>query len=530
MSDHRNSSDQAPAPQTGAEALVRTLVAGGVDTCFANPGTSEMHFVAALDRIPGIRCVLGLQENTVTGMADGYYRVAGRPAATLLHCGPGLANGIANLHNARRGQSGIVNITGDHAIPHVPFDSPLTADVRALAGTVSGWQCVSTSPERIGPDAARAIAAAGSGAGHGQVATLVLPADVSWGAGGTVGAPQPVRAPLPPDPIAIENAAQAIRRGGNVLMVLGTAGLTLEAQPYVHSIAKATGLTAYASGMVAIQPRGRGRLDIPAVPYPVDVAIQTLAAYDTVITVNCPVPTGFFLYPGRPSLVTNPAADHHVLSRVDQDALAALQRLAEALSVTVEPVPLLPATPFAHPEGPIEPEGFAEVVCDLIPENAIVVNESLTLGAGLPSRYGRAAPFDWLGVTGGAIGGGLPLATGAAVAARGRRVIGLQADGSAAYTMQALWTQAREKLPCLTLLLNNRSYAILQGEYTKVGADPGPTAMDMLSLDRPDLDWVALAGSMGVPGIRVDDLTSLRIAMQAALEREGPFLIDVRFA
>ncbi|SED73073.1 acetolactate synthase large subunit [Rhodobacter sp. 24-YEA-8] len=516
--------------QTGAEALVRSLISGGITTCFANPGTSEMHFVAALDRIPGIRCVLGLQENTVTGMADGYYRVLGRPAATLLHCGPGLANGIANLHNARRAESGIVNITGDHALAHVAYDSPLTTDIAALAGASSDWFHIGTAPEAIGTDAAHSIAAAGTGAGHGRVATLVLPADVSWSEGGEAAA-APERSPLvAPEPAVIREAAAALRGQEKTVIVLGTAGLTRAAHPLIAAIAAATGAEIKSSGMVAVQPRGRDALDIQPVPYPVDLALAALAPFTRVITVGCPLPTAFFLYPGRPSLVTRDGAQHIALSGRDDDAQAALEALAAELGVPVLPLPVRPVSAFTEPEGEITAEGFAETVCGLIPANAIVVNEALTLGTGFPARAGRTEPCDWLHITGGAIGGGLPVATGAAVAAPGRRVITLQADGSAAYTMQALWTQAREGLDCLTLILNNRSYAILVGEYAKVGADPGPTAMDMLSLDRPAIDWVGLAASLGVAGEAVTTLGDLRAAMQGALGRRGPYLIDVRFA
>jgi len=518
--------------QSGAEALVRSLISGGVTTCFANPGTSEMHFVAALDRIPGIRCIPGLQENTVTGMADGYFRVLGRPAATLLHCGPGLANGIANLHNARRAESGVVNITGDHALAHVKYDSPLTSDIAALAGASSDWLRISSSADEIGADAAHAISQAGAGVGHGRVATLVLPADVSWGEGGReapagAAAPQPLN---PPDAGRIDSAVTALRSGEPCVIVLGTAALTVASQPLAAAISDATGAPLKASGMVAVQPRGRGRLDIAPVPYPVDLALAALEPFTRVITIGCPMPTAFFLYPGKPSLVTRPDASHIALAGRDDDCQAVLEALAAALDAEPAPLPVPPVTPFAQPEGAITAEGFAETVCGLIPENAIVVNEALTLGTGFPARAGRTAPCDWLHITGGAIGGGIPVATGAAVAARGCRVITLQADGSAAYTMQALWTQAREGLDCLTLILNNRSYAILVGEYAKVGAEPGPTAMNMLSLDRPGIDWVGLAASLGVAGEAVMTLGTLRGAMQGALGRKGPYLIDVRFA
>ena len=519
--------------QTGAEALVRTLIAGGVDTCFANPGTSEMHFVAALDRIPGIRCVLGLQENTVTGMADGYFRVARRPAATLLHCGPGYANGIANIHNARRAGSGMLNIVGDHAVAHVAYDSPLTSDVDAIVGATSQWHAFGTEPGRIGADAARGLEAAGRA--YGQVASLVLPADISWSEGGVEARPAPPRAPLRPDPHAVKRVARALSSGRKAVIVLGTPAVAADLHPLLAGIARHTGALLMASPSISSLPRGRGRLALPAVPYVVDDAIRVLSPYDVVVLVNCPPPTGFFLYPGRPSLMHRPDADVLTLSRDDQDAAEALHALAAELGAALAAIPAPEGEGIAAVSGPIAPAGFAAVVAKRLPRDAIVVNEAITLGGGFAAVAAHAEPFDWLTVIGGAIGGGMPLATGAAIGAQAagrpdRRVVTLQADGSAAYTVQALWTQARENLPVTTLLLNNRSYAILLGEYAKVGAEPGRTAQDMMSLDRPAIDWSAIASGFGVASEAVTTLEALDAALAKALALDGPMLIDVRFA
>jgi acetolactate synthase-1/2/3 large subunit len=516
---------------TGADALVHTLIGSGVTTCFANPGTSEMHFVAALDRIPGIKCVLGLHENVVTGMADGYFRVTGKPAATLLHCGPGLANGIANLHNARRAGAGIVNIVGDHAIAHVPFDSPLTADVMALAGSCSDWIAASASPRAIGPDAARAVQAAG--AGYGNVATLVLPADVSWSEGACIGAPLDKVAPTLPDPHQIERAVAAIRSGGRVVIVLGAPALVEDAQPLLAGL-QAAGVDLMVSPLAGRQPIGRGRLPLRPVPYSVPAAVAALAPYDHVVLINCPPPTAFFLYPGQPSRVTRPDAQIIGLARAAQDGLAALRALTANLDIGPGEIPAeLPAP--ACRQGPVTPETLAALVCELMPEDAIIANESLTQGAQFPTHFPRMAPCDLIPMVGGAIGGGLPMATGAAIGAReigqgARRVVSLQADGSAAYTLQSLWTQAREGLPCTTLLLNNRKYAILIDEYAKVGANPGPTAYDMLSLDRPEIDWAGIARSFGVTAFAVHDLDELREAFSTALRHDGPCLLDIHMA
>lgn len=509
----------------GAESLVRTLLGGGVDTCFANPGTSEMHFVAALDQIPGMRCVLGLQENVVTGMADGYFRMAGKPAATLLHCGPGLANGLANLHNARRARSGIVNIVGDQATYHRPFDAPLTADTDAMARTVSSFVRASGAASDVGRDAAAAIAAARTL--PGAVATLILPSDTSWNEGGVVcEVPAP---PAPPalDPLAVETAARILRTHPGTLLLLGGLGVSARSQALAFRIAKATGAAVKAEYVNARIERGRGRMQLDRVPYPFDLAVAALEPFRQIVLVSAKPPVGFFAYPGKPSVQHRADAEIHTLCRYEQDSEAALEALADALGVAEMPF----ADPGAVPEavrGAPTPEGLARTIAALLPENAIVSDESLTYGRCFYEATHAAAPHDWLQLTGGAIGDGMPVATGASVAAgRERRVLSLQADGSALYTVQSLWTQARERLPVTTILLNNRRYEILIGEYKAVGANPGATAMAMLDLGNPDLDWVKIAQGMGVEAARATTLDGCADLMRASFGRDGPFLIDL---
>jgi acetolactate synthase-1/2/3 large subunit len=509
----------------GAESLVRTLLASGVDTCFANPGTSEMHFVAALDRIPGMHCVLGLQENVVTGMADGYYRIAGKPACTLLHCGPGLANGLGNLHNARRARSGIVNIVGDQATWHRPHDAPLTADTEGLARAVSRWVRTSMKSADLGRDAAEAVQAARTL--PGRIATLIVPSDVSWDEGGVVAEALAVPDAPPIDPLAVQDAARVLRESRNVLILLAGRATLASSQALAWRVAQATGASIKVDFVTAHVARGRGRLQIERVPYGIDVAIEALSRFEHIVLVSAKPPVGFFAYPRKPSTLYPPHAKLHVLARPDQDAEAALQALVDELGAPAAAIPDPGPRPGTATGAP-SPENLSQTVAALMPDNAIVSDESVSYGRGF-YRHSHAAPSnDWLHLAGGAIGDGMPVATGAAIASAGkRRVINLQADGSAMYSMQSLWTQARERLPVTTILLNNGKYNILIGEYQGVGATPGATAMSMLDLRKPDLDWVSLANSMGVEAARATTMEACGDLMRQSFAQAGPFLIEL---
>ena len=510
----------------GAESLVRTLVGGGVDVCFANPGTSEMHFVAALDRVEGMRCVLGLFEGVVTGAADGYARMSEKPAATLLHLGPGLANGLANIHNANKASSSMVNIVGDHATYHRKYDAPLTSDIEGLARPSSHW--VKTSPDAmsIAADGAAAIAAARTL--PGQIATLILPADTAWNDGS---GPAPVPSPQGPKPVsreAIVEAAQVLRSGEPCLILMTGRALRQEGLELAGKIAAKTGARLMAQGSNARTQRGRGRVFLERVPYVVEQATRVLAGLKHIILVGAKMPVAFFAYPNKPSLLAPPDAQGHVLARLDEDMVGALAALAEEVDALRTPAPVVNDAPPAKASGQITPEALGASLGALLPENAIVVDEAVTTGRGFFAPTRSAAPHDWLSNMGGSIGLGMPLATGAAVACPDRKVITLEGDGSAMYTIQALWTQAREGLDVTTLLFSNRSYQILKGELANVGAgNPGRKALDMLDLNQPDLDFVKLAKGMGVAGARVSDMDEFNRRLAEGIASPGPYLIEV---
>lgn len=511
----------------GAESLVRTLLAGNIDVCFTNPGTSEMHFVAALDQVPGMRCVLCLFEGGVTGAADGYYRMAGRPASTLLHLGPGLANGVSNLHNAKKAGSGIVNIVGEHATYHIELDAPLTADIEGIARPVSHWVKTSTSSQDIAQHGAEAIAAAM--VPPGQIATLILPGDTAWNAGSGVAEIPPFASRAQVDANKIDAAAEALKRGGKTLLLLGGAALREENLRLAGQISAATGCGLLTEWANARLDRGAGRIEVNRIPFVVDKALEILADYDTIVLMGARPPVAFFAYPNKPSRLSAEGCRFVDVADVADDIGGALGALVDATgAANSEPKGVVKPFRPDIPDGKIDPASIAAVLGALLPENAVVVDESVTTGREFFPSTAGAPPHAWLNNRGGSIGYGLPVATGAAIACPGQKVVALEGDGSAMYTVQSLWTIAREELDVTIMVFSNRSYKILRGELTNVGVqNPGPRAVDMLSLTRPDLDWVAMAAGMGVKGCKVSDNKALAKAFETGLATDGPYLIEV---
>ena len=510
----------------GADRLCDTLLVNGVDVCFANPGTSEMHFVAALDRRPKMRCILGLFEGVVTAAADGYGRMADKPAATLLHTGPGLANGLANLHNARRARTPIVNVVGDHAAYHLAYDAPLTTDIESFARPVSDWLRRIAGPDDVAPSAEAAVLAARSTPG---IATLILPADSAWGAAAEDGPSAiPIPGPRPVPEARIAAVADALRRAGpRGALLLGGTATRADALASAGRIAAATGARLFGPVFVERVAGGRGRIPVERIPYPVDAAVAALAGVELLVLVGAKEPVAFFAYPNKPSRLLGEAAEALALG-VPGEALAeALEQLADRLDAPRE-APRSPARAIGGmPSGDLTDAAITQAVGLLLPEGAILVDEGLTSGRGVFDLLKGAPPHDYLMLTGGAIGFGPGFAAGAAVAQPDRKVLALQADGSGMYTVQALWTQARERLDVVTVVYSNRAYAILQHEMRNVGVNHyADNARRMMELDDPALDWVSLANGMGVEGASVETAEGFFSLLDYALGRKGPFLIE----
>ncbi len=516
-----------------ARALLRTLVDAGVEVCFTNPGTSEMHFVAALDAEPRMRAVLTLFEGVATGAADGYARMSGRPAATLLHLGCGLGNGLANLHNARKARVPLLNIVGDHAAGHAQYDTPLQSDIETVARNVSGWLRRSASSARLCDDALEALAAARSA--PGQVATLILPADVSWGEvveaadaaeAGRPRAPAPAPAPAVSEDL-VREAARALGAGRRAALLLGGRALREPALGLAARIAARTGTRLLGEVFPARMQRGAGLPVVERLAYLPELAAVQLAELDEIVLLDAREPVSFFAYPGKPARLLPPGCRVCALAEPGCDLHEALERLARKLDAG-SAAPLLQAAARPPlPRGALTARKVCQALGHLLPEEAIVVDEAQTSGVMLPAFTAGAPAHDLLALTGGAIGQGLPLALGAAVACPGRPVIALVGDGAAMYTPQALWSMAREGARVIAVVFNNRAYSILELELQRVGAGRARgRAREQFDLARPQLDFVRLAEGMGVSARRAATAPEFVAALEHALAHPGPHLIE----
>ncbi len=509
----------------GAEALIETAGRAGAEVCFSNPGTTELPLVAALDRSTGIRAILGLFEGVCTGAADGYGRMLDRPALTLLHLGPGFANGIANLHNARRARSPIVNLVGDHATWHLSSDAPLTSDIHSLAAPVSAWVRTTRNSGELATDFAEAWAV--SSGVPGRVSTLIAPSDCQWNdAAGPAGVSPATRAPAPAE-AAIIAAAKALRGANRPALFLGGSALRAEPLRAAADIASAAKARVMCETFPARLERGAGLPVVERLPYFPDQAAQTLAEVDVLVLAGAGDPVSFFGYPDVPSRLSSEHCRVVTLASPEDNCAEALEALRSELGAG-RAVDEKSGRRPERPSGALDPASLGAALAALQPDGAIIVDEGATSGLPYFHAANGAPPHSYLALTGGAIGQGLPCATGAAVACPDRKVVALQADGSALYTVQSLWTQAREGLDVITLLCCNRAYRILQVELARAGiAEPGPAARSLTNLSQPDLDWVALASGFGVPALRVDTADALSAALEQGFAEPGPRLIEV---
>jgi acetolactate synthase-1/2/3 large subunit len=511
----------------GAESLLRTALAAGIEVCFANPGTTEMPLVAALDAVNGMRAVLGLFEGVCTGAADGYARMAEKPALTLTHLGPGFANGIANLHNARRARSPVVNVIGDQATWHLAADAPLTCDIASLARAVSGWVREVKSASEVAADTAEAIAA--SGRTPGRVSTLIVPSDCLWSEAGGIAAPLPVPAPMRVGDEVVRRSAAILRKSRErAAIFLGAQAMRALGLAAANRIAAKTGCRLICETFPSRLERGSIYPAVEKLPYFPEQALEMLSKFEAIVLAGALSPVAFFGYPNSPSSLVPQGCASETLATPEQDAIGALEALADELGARASAVSRAPAERASRPTGKLDSATVGNALAALLPENCIVMDEAATTGLPFFAASSGSPPHTYLALTGGAIGQGLPCATGAAIACPDRRVIAFQADGSGMYTVQALWTQAREGLNVTTLICNNRRYRILQVELARAGiTEPGPKARSLTSLDNPELQWHRLAAALGVPAVRVESAEALCTELEHALAEPGPNLIEM---
>jgi len=511
----------------GAESLIRTALGAGVEVCFANPGTTEMALVAALDAVEGMRAVLGLFEGVCTGAADGYARMADKPALTLTHLGPGFANGIANLHNARRARSPIVNVVGDQATWHLAADAPLTSDIVSLARPVSAWVREVKSAASVAADTAEAIAASGRAPGH--VSTLIVPSDCLWSPASGTANPLPVPAPLRvTDDMIRRSAATLQKHRTKAVMFLGAQAMRARGLAAAGRIAGKTGCRLVCETFPSRIERGAGRPAVEKLPYFPEQALELLSKYEAIVLAGALPPVAFFGYPNLPSSLIPEGCSSATLATPEQDTIAALEALADEVGAPAEAVSNGKLNRPPRPAGKLDSATVGAAIAALMPENCILMDEAATTGLPFFAASTGAPPHTYLALTGGAIGQGLPCATGAAIACPERKVIAFQADGSGMYTVQALWTQAREGLNVTTLVCNNRRYRILQVELARAGVtEPGRKARSLTSLANPEIEWVRIAAGMGIPAVRVETAEALCTQLERALAEPGPNLIEM---
>jgi acetolactate synthase-1/2/3 large subunit len=512
----------------GAKSLVETLLMNGVRVCFANPGTSEIHFMAALDRHPEMRCILCLFEGGATGAADGYYRMSSREAVTLLHLAPELGNGFANLHNARKAKSGVVNIVGEHATYHLHHESPLRGDLLTLSKSISDWTRVSDDAQMLALDGAAAVRAARSM--NGQIATLILPANTAWETGSTAEICKPPSALHKPLPEQINAAATALKEPGSILLIDGCA-LWGEPSLVAARIAKKTGCQLWSPFLVARIRRGGGSVRIARMAYRIDENIELLRGASNIVLCGAVRPVSFFAYPNKTTLPESPECRLLELCSSDMDVSWTLSALADELNacgLELETDDFQPERLPSIPSGATSPEKIGQTLAALMPDNAILVNEANSMTRLMETATTYARPHDELMVTGGSIGFALPVAVGAAIACPARKVVIVVGDGSAMYTVQSLWTMAREGLDVTVVVLANRGYQILRIELEKLGmSEVGRNASRMFDIVDPALDFVALAKGHGIEGTRVNDIDQFVKAFGHAMQTQGPFLIEV---
>jgi len=506
----------------GAQALLDLYSNLGVEVCFANPGTTEMALVHALESTPSIRPFLGMTEGVVAGAADGYGRMSDVPAISILHLGPGFANSISNLHNARRAKTPMITIVGDHATWHAEADAPLASDLYGLAHAASDWVGTIATPRSVlvmGMEAYRQ-------AMEGQVATLIFPTDMQEAEASS--APVGLSS-VPYHPVAIvsESVMAALRRPKSALF-LGGGALRGENLRLASAIAIKTESRLISETFSARMERGAGVPSTERLPYFPEQAMACLEDLDTLVLVGAKAPVAFFGYEGMESNVVPDWVAVHSLS-TERDPSLALQALSAQVGVdsadinNVEPAN---GASESVPDGSLTPKTIGVTIAATQAPGTIMIDEAAT--SGLPYFHSSAdAPsFDHLMLTGGSLGFGLPAAIGVAIACPDRPIVAFVADGSSLYTMQSLWTMQRYGLNVTVIVAANEQYRILRVEADRAEIPMGPVVSAMTDIS--GVSWTDLAKGLGVLAVQVATCPELAAAMVHRRASKGPYLIEAK--
>lgn len=512
---------------TGAECLIDSLVNSGVGPFFTNPGTSELHAVSAIDRSTKARGILCLFEGVATGAGDGYGRIARHPAGVLLHLGPGLANGMANLHNARQAGTPMVVVVGEHGAKHLAYDSPLKSDLGSLPPFYSKQTVrlhVGDDIGRLARDLVTATCTPPTG-----IATIIAGADVMWSeAQARPFTDAGVRRKVEPSSADIRNAVSMLRSGFPAAIVLGGSALSSKGMQLASAIAQATGSTLLSETFNARHTRGAGLPVVQRIPYFPELAIPFLSKFARLVLIGAKKPTSFFASPVHPSDLVGPGCE---VSGFDPqaDPLDVLQAIAgEVAARSQASVAAREVLPLHS--GNLTPAAIWAALNNFMPEGSIVSDEAGMSSRGADEAMSVAAQHDWLNLTGGSIGQALAVAAGAAVARPGSKVFAMQGDGGGLYTPQALWTQAREKLDVINVILNNGRYGILDYEAKRHGMSLGQKGAALFDLGSPTVDWVSLSQGFGVRAAAASTAEEFNTLLRDAVSTPGPSLIEARLS
>ena len=516
----------------GAEKLLETLVASRVNVCFSNPGTSEMQVVDEIG-YSDLRVVLCLFENSVTGMADGYARMLDKSALALVHVTCGLTNSLANMHNARIANSRMVIFGGGIHYAH-EVNEPVHAMLLRqpeVARTSAQWVLEAKTPDQLAAAATLALEASNEGAG--KIAYVYGPNNAVWGESNFQGNVTAGTGERPRVSTAtIKSIGDSLNAGKKTAFVLDNLALREEGLEVMGRIAEGTGGKLFREWLPPRIAMGAGRVRTEMIPYePVD-AMALFSDFDQMVLVGAKLPVCPFSYEGKPWSKVPEGCEVHTLASADHDILAALNDLAALLDVPETASDRYERNPGEAPTGTLSGASIGQSVNMLMPDHSIVLDEAMAENFMFPKLTEGAPPFEFMGACpGGAIGNGPPLACGAAIACPDRKIIVLEGDFSLMQGNTALWSMAQHDLDICVVNFNNAGSGSLTSELARVRrGEAQPKSIELLKINNPEIDYAAMAESMGIPATRAKTAEEFHAQFGEAMKKKGPHFIDAKIA